>query len=109
MNAYYVEFEPGRPRAAAAPQPSGRRVPLCRVGRLAVTVGEEEHELAGDSMYFDPSVPHAYRRLGARRVQRRGGDNGTVGLAVPATELAGLMAEAPILEGIQHPRQGGDQ
>jgi mannose-6-phosphate isomerase-like protein (cupin superfamily) len=32
-----------------------------------VTVGDEEHELAtGDSMYFDPSVPHAYRRQGVR-------------------------------------------
>lgn len=36
-------------------------------GKLAVMVGDDEHELAaGDSMYFDASVPHAYRRIGNR-------------------------------------------
>jgi transcriptional regulator with XRE-family HTH domain len=36
-------------------------------GALSVHVGADEHVLkAGDSMYFDSSIPHAYRRSGAR-------------------------------------------
>jgi mannose-6-phosphate isomerase-like protein (cupin superfamily) len=36
-------------------------------GRAAVLVGDSEHLLdAGDSMYFDSSVPHGYRRHGGR-------------------------------------------
>lgn len=36
-------------------------------GTLSVHVGAEEYALkAGDSMYFDSSVPHAYRRSGGR-------------------------------------------
>jgi uncharacterized cupin superfamily protein len=36
-------------------------------GRLSVHVGADEHALdAGDSMYFDSSVPHAYNRRGER-------------------------------------------
>jgi mannose-6-phosphate isomerase-like protein (cupin superfamily) len=32
-----------------------------------VHIGAEEHALeAGDSIYFDSSVPHAYRRSGGR-------------------------------------------
>ena len=36
-------------------------------GTLSVHIGEVEHVLnAGDSMYFDATVPHAYRRSGGR-------------------------------------------
>ncbi len=36
-------------------------------GTLAVEIGGETHRLAaGDSIYFDAMVPHAYRREGAR-------------------------------------------
>ena len=36
-------------------------------GVLTVHVGSDEHALAaGDSMYFDSSAPHAYRRTGGR-------------------------------------------
>jgi mannose-6-phosphate isomerase-like protein (cupin superfamily) len=34
-------------------------------GRLGLRIGIEHYELdAGDSVYFDPSVPHTYRRVG---------------------------------------------
>jgi quercetin dioxygenase-like cupin family protein len=37
-------------------------------GKLSITVGRTEHELdEGDSIYFDASVPHSYRRLGRNR------------------------------------------
>jgi len=36
-------------------------------GALSVHLGGEAHALgAGDSMYFDSSVPHGYRRDGGR-------------------------------------------
>lgn len=67
MSAYYVEFEPlekGRERRHHHP---GAEFLYVVSGRLSVTVGDDEHDLGvGDSMYFDPSVPHAYRRVGAR-------------------------------------------
>jgi mannose-6-phosphate isomerase-like protein (cupin superfamily) len=37
------------------------------VGRLSVHIDGVEYALAaGDSMYFDSSVPHGYRRSGGR-------------------------------------------
>lgn len=67
MNAYYAELEaapPGRARTHAHP---GAELIYVIGGTAVVTVGETEHRLdAGDSMYFDPSVPHAYRREGSR-------------------------------------------
>ena len=36
-------------------------------GTLSVHMNDEEHALdAGDAIYFDATVPHAYRRSGAR-------------------------------------------
>ena len=36
-------------------------------GRLSVHIDAEEHVLdAGDAIYFDSMVPHAYRRSGVR-------------------------------------------
>ncbi len=65
LQAYYAEFEdvpPDRLRRHA--HPGGEVIYVVR-GTLIVTVGDEEHTLAsGDSMYFDPVVPHGYRRRG---------------------------------------------
>lgn len=37
-------------------------------GKLEIEIREEKHELAeGDAIYFDSTVPHAYRRIGAKR------------------------------------------
>jgi len=37
-------------------------------GKLELRAGEDRHELAeGDAIYFDSTVPHGYRRIGARR------------------------------------------
>lgn len=67
MNAYYVEFEPAEADRQRRHSHPGAELVYVMSGRLALAVGEETHELAaGDSIYFDPSVPHAYRRLGAR-------------------------------------------
>ena len=37
-------------------------------GKVELRIGEDRHELAeGDSVYFDSSVPHGYRRIGVKR------------------------------------------
>ena len=39
-------------------------------GKLGLRIGMDEYELdAGDSIYFDPSVPHTYRRAGKQPCQ----------------------------------------
>ncbi len=39
-------------------------------GRLGLRIGIEHYELdAGDSVYFDPSVSHTYRRVGKQACQ----------------------------------------
>ena len=66
FNCYFAEF---LPMAADAVRPHlhpGVEFIYVLGGRLSVHIGETEHMLAaGDSMYFDASVLHAYRRTGA--------------------------------------------
>ncbi len=66
MNAYRVRFR----QAAARPrlhEHAGAEFLHLLSGRLAIIVAGVEHVLAtGDSMYFDSSQPHGYRRLSAR-------------------------------------------
>lgn len=65
LNAYYVEFEAVSPEEAHAHEHEGAEVVFVISGTLAVTVGGVEHVLqAGDSVYFDPSPAHSYRRVG---------------------------------------------
>ena len=63
MSAYYVEFEPVPSRVH---HHAGAEFLYIIDGHLVVTVGDTAYELGpGDSMYFDPSVPHKYQRSGA--------------------------------------------
>jgi len=67
LNAYFVEFEAVGAERVEPHQHEGAEVVYVVSGTLAITVGEEEHTLhAGDSIYFDPSPPHSYRRIGTR-------------------------------------------
>lgn len=65
MNAYFVEFESvtrGEVEPHAHP---GAEVLYVLRGRVAVTCAGEDYELnEGDSMYFDSTRPHTYRRIG---------------------------------------------
>jgi transcriptional regulator with XRE-family HTH domain len=67
FNSYYAEF----PSAASdKPKPHdhpGVEFIYMLEGTLALRIGEDTYELeAGDTMYFDSSVPHSYRRAGGR-------------------------------------------
>ena len=64
LNAYYAEFQqlpPGKARPHH--HPGVEFLSLLR-GKLEMRIGTAEHVLdTGDSIYFDSSVPHSYRRI----------------------------------------------
>ncbi len=65
LHAYYAEFLAGSPRAQRLHQHAGGEFIYLLLGTLGVRIGDEEHVLGrGDSLYFDSSVPHGYRRGG---------------------------------------------
>lgn len=67
FDSYYAEFFPVTPDGLRPHAHPGVEFIYALAGRLSVHVDGDEHVLeAGDSMYFDSSVPHAYRRSGGR-------------------------------------------
>jgi transcriptional regulator with XRE-family HTH domain len=68
LNAYSADFQPVSADAAATHVHDGVEFLHVLTGRLGIRIGRADHELAeGDSIYFDASVPHSYRRLGRNR------------------------------------------
>ena len=67
FNCYYAEFFPVATDRLRPHDHPGFEFIYAIQGALSVHVGADEHVLkTGDSMYFDSSVPHAYRRSGGR-------------------------------------------
>ena len=67
LNGYYVEFMPVAAEKMRLHQHPGGEFIYVLSGTLTVQIGDEEHSLdAHDSMYFDSSTPHGYRRTGAK-------------------------------------------
>ncbi len=67
FDSYYADFFPVSRAAQRLHEHAGVELIYALQGTLSVYIGGEEHELAaGDSMYFDSSVPHGYRRSGGR-------------------------------------------
>jgi len=65
LSAYYAEFQSLLPERVRAHSHSGAEFIYVLRGKLGLRVGEEENDLqSGDSVYFDASVPHGYRRVG---------------------------------------------
>lgn len=68
LSAYLAEFEPQEKAGALAHKHEGAELIYVIDGALGLWVNGCEHRLdKGDSVYFDSSAPHAYRRLGDRR------------------------------------------
>lgn len=64
LNAYYAEFQPLLPGKARPHHHPGVEFLSVLRGKLEMRIGIEEHVLdSGDSIYFDSSVPHSYRRI----------------------------------------------
>ena len=67
FNSYFAEFFPSDPATLRKHHHTGAEFIYVLNGTLIVQVADEEYRLAaGDSVYFDPEVPHGYRRHGAR-------------------------------------------
>ena len=67
FNCHYAEFFPVAPDRLRPHDHPGVEFIFAIQGTLSVHMGGEEHALdAGDSLYFDSSVPHAYRRSAGR-------------------------------------------
>lgn len=67
FDSYYAEFLPISRAAMRLHEHPGVELIYALQGTLRVHIGGDEHTLeAGDSMYFDSSVPHGYRRNGGR-------------------------------------------
>lgn len=65
LNAYYAEFQPRPPGKARPHHHAGVEFLSVLRGKLELHIETEDHVLeSGDSIYFDSSVPHSYRRLG---------------------------------------------
>ena len=64
LNAYYAEFQPLQPGKARPHQHSGIEFLSVLRGKLELHIAAEDHILgSGDSIYFDSSLPHSYRRV----------------------------------------------
>lgn len=67
FNCYYAEFFPADPDKLRPHDHPGVEFIYTIQGVLSIHIGPDVHALAaGDSMYFDSTVPHAYRRSGGR-------------------------------------------
>ncbi len=65
LNAYYAEFRPVKGDKPPLHQHAGVEFLYVMRGRLGLWIRDQEHHLdAGDSVYFDSSAPHGYRRAG---------------------------------------------
>ncbi len=64
LNGYYVEIEAAERSSEPHEHPGAEIVYVLR-GELVINVAGEDHSLhKGDSIYFDSSHPHSYRRRG---------------------------------------------
>ena len=67
LNTYFAEFFPDPGDKLKRHQHPGVEFLYVLAGSLSIHIGDEEHVLdTKDSIYFDSSVPHAYRRVGGK-------------------------------------------
>lgn len=68
LNAYYAEFQPIAVKDVPTHTHAGFEFIYILSGGLLLTIGRQQHRLhEGDSVYFEASVPHSYRRHGRPR------------------------------------------
>lgn len=64
LNAYYAEFQALQPGKAHLHHHPGVEFLSVLRGKLEIHIGAEDHILeSGDSIYFESSLPHSYRRV----------------------------------------------
>jgi len=63
LSAYHAEFQPLQPGKARTHHHAGVEFLSVQRGKLELSIGTTAYVLdAGDSIYFDASLPHSYRR-----------------------------------------------
>jgi quercetin dioxygenase-like cupin family protein len=68
FNCYYAEFFPVAREKLRPHDHAGVEFIYVMDGILIIYMSGDEHTLdAGDSIYFDSTIPHAYRRSGGRK------------------------------------------
>ncbi|HMD48000.1 MAG TPA: XRE family transcriptional regulator [Bryobacteraceae bacterium] len=68
LNSYLAEFEAGEAEGGRLHEHPGVEFLYVLSGKLELRTPEDKHELAeGDAIYFDSTVLHGYRRIGAKR------------------------------------------
>ncbi len=68
LSAFLAEFEALEPKELRTHAHGSAEFLYLISGKLALTVDSEEHLLgAGDSVYFDSTEPHSYRRVGSAK------------------------------------------
>jgi transcriptional regulator with XRE-family HTH domain len=68
FNCYHAEFFPLAPEKLRPHDHAGVEFIYVIDGVLTVHMKEQEYALeAGDAIYFDSTIPHAYRRSGGRK------------------------------------------
>lgn len=66
-SAFYTEFQPVDPDGARPHSHNGAEFIYVLKGKLCLRVDADDHVLdAGDSVYFDSSIPHHYRSGGGK-------------------------------------------
>jgi transcriptional regulator with XRE-family HTH domain len=67
LNAFYADFQPVLPGKVRPHHHTGVEFLSVLQGTLELRIGTEEYTLdAEDSIYFDSSVPHSYRRVSSK-------------------------------------------
>jgi transcriptional regulator with XRE-family HTH domain len=67
LNSYFAEFFAVAPEKLRRHQHPGAEFIYVLSGTLHLHIGDEQHTLeARDSIYFDSTAPHAYRKSGAK-------------------------------------------
>jgi transcriptional regulator with XRE-family HTH domain len=67
LNAYYAEFQPVLPDKARTHRHTGVEFLSVLQGTLELRIGTAEYTLeSGDSIYFDSTPPHSYRRVSSK-------------------------------------------
>ncbi len=67
LNSYLADFEPGQADQGQLHQHPGIEFVYVLSGKLELRTTEDRHELSqGDAIYFDSTVLHGYRRIGAK-------------------------------------------
>jgi transcriptional regulator with XRE-family HTH domain len=87
LNSYLAEFEPSQPEQCRLHEHTGIEFLYVLSGRLEIRTATDHYELSeGDAIYFDSSVPHGYRRIGAKC---------TAALVVLLSEGSSVVARPP--------------